>query len=157
MSEGHGMRVVREAEMHLPAGPQRVFPLLCPVRETEWIPTWEARIVFTESGCAEAGCVFTTPSEHGGETVWTVSRYEPGAGIIEFVVVVPEVWVMKLDIALHAEGEGTRAEWRRTFTALSEAGARALAAMTPEASAAHAAGLEAQLAHYLTSGTALAL
>lgn len=157
MNETTTTRVTREGVMHLSAPPERVFPLLCPVREYEWIPTWQARIVYTASGVAEAGCVFTTPTGEGREAVWTVSRYEPGAGIIEFVVVEPGVRVTKLEIALHAEDGGTRAVWRRTFTALSPVGERMLRAVTPEAFATHHAGLEAQLDHYLRTGTALAL
>ena len=148
-------RVVREGTMHLPARPEQVFPLLCPVREYEWIPTWRARIVYTESGFAEAGCVFATPADGVREAVWTVSRYEPEAGVIEFVVVAPGVMVTKLDIALHETDGGTRAVWRRTLTALSPQGERAVEAVTPEAFATLLAGLAAQLDHYLRTGTAL--
>ncbi len=140
--------------MHLPAAPEEVFPLLCPVREYDWIPTWRARIVHSESGFAELGCVFTTADDDGPEAVWTVSRYEPDAGVIEFVVVAVGLYVMTLAIALHAEGDGTRAEWRRTFTAYTEAGERAVAAITPRVSAALGARLEAELDHYLRTGTA---
>ena len=148
-------RIEHEGVMHLPGRPDQVFPLLCPVREYEWIPTWRARMVHSASGFAEAGCVFATPGEGGRETVWTVSRYEPEAGIIEFVAVEPAVRVMKLEIALYGEDEGTRAVWRRTLTALTPAGERSMDAVTPEVFATEFARLEAQLEHYLRTGTAL--
>ncbi len=46
---------------HLDAPPELVFPLLCPVRETEWVIDWKPKVVFSESGLAEADCVFITP------------------------------------------------------------------------------------------------
>ena len=53
-------RIVREYTMRIDASPDRVFPLLCPRREYEWIPDWKSDIVFSESGFAERDCVFTT-------------------------------------------------------------------------------------------------
>lgn len=40
---------------HVHASPEAIFPLLCPVREYDWIPGWDCRLVYTESGLAEAG------------------------------------------------------------------------------------------------------
>jgi hypothetical protein len=147
-------RIVSEGTMRLSAPPEQVFPLLCPVREFEWIETWKARIVYTESGVAEDGCVFATADEHGGETVWVVSRYEPAAGIIEFVMVTAGLLATRLAIALHADGAGTRAVWRRTFTSLSPAGEMAMALPAAHAPA-RLRRLEEQLEHYLATGTML--
>jgi hypothetical protein len=54
-----------------------VFPLLCPVREYEWIEPWSCDMVFSESGLAENNAVFRThfPAQ-GGEETWVVCRYE---------------------------------------------------------------------------------
>jgi hypothetical protein len=37
----------------VPAAPDRVFPLLCPVLEYRWIPTWRCEQLHSESGVAE--------------------------------------------------------------------------------------------------------
>ena len=37
---GNPRRVVLSATMDLPAPPDEVFELLCPVREYDWIPPW---------------------------------------------------------------------------------------------------------------------
>ena len=42
-------------ELHFDAPPDRVFPLLCPVREYDWIDGWECRMVYAETGVAELG------------------------------------------------------------------------------------------------------
>ena len=38
--------------------PEQVFPLLCPVRETDWIPGWTTDWVISNSGLAEQNCIF---------------------------------------------------------------------------------------------------
>jgi len=154
MERINAKRIVSEGTMRLPAAPERVFPLLCPVREFDWIDTWAARIVYTDSGVAEEGCVFTTAEPDGSETVWTVSRYAPEAGAIEFVMVTPGLVATRLAITVRAEGEGAIAVWRRTFTALSPAGERAMTALAAHGPA-RMRRLEAQLDHYLRTGTAL--
>lgn len=40
-----------------------VFPLLCPVREREWLPGWQADIVHSTSGLVEEGCIFRSQAE----------------------------------------------------------------------------------------------
>lgn len=109
---------VLEAEMHLCAPPSQVFPLLCPVRETEWLPGWSAEVLHSRSGLAETGCVFRTRDEDGRERVWTVTRHDAAAGAVQFVQLVAGVAVIRLDIALHPEGSGTRAVWTYTVAAL---------------------------------------
>ena len=152
MERVNAMQAVRESTMRLTASPQRVFPLLCPVREHDWIETWRAVIVHSDSGVAEKGCVFTTDDPHGAHSVWTVSRYEPEAGAIEFVVVTPGLLVTTLEVALEPDGDGTLARWRRTFTALNPAGERAIAALAGPAYDTKMQALERQLDYYLRTG-----
>jgi hypothetical protein len=53
-------RVVKKYTMNLSAEPAVVFPLLCPVREYEWIEPWSCDMVFSASGVAENNAVFMT-------------------------------------------------------------------------------------------------
>ena len=62
-------RVTRTYTQRLTAAPARVFPLLCPVREADWIEGWDPISVWSESGVAEPDCVFTTPSDGRGRRV----------------------------------------------------------------------------------------
>lgn len=52
--------------------PQKIFPLLCPVRETEWIAEWSPLKVISNSGLMELECIFT---EADGEqtAIWLVT------------------------------------------------------------------------------------
>ncbi len=47
------------------ATPDTVFPLLCPVREMDWLAGWRPHWVLSASGVAERHCVFQTPGDDG--------------------------------------------------------------------------------------------
>ena len=53
-------RVTRTYTQQLVAEPSKVFPLLCPVREADWVDGWDPLVVLTQSGVAEPECVFVT-------------------------------------------------------------------------------------------------
>lgn len=143
-----------DGTMSFDAPPERVFPLLCPVREYDWIDGWACTIVHAETGVAELGGIFTTRSD-AGEEVWTISRYEP-ARAIEFVRVAANVWVVTLTFALEPDGDGrSTARVRHTYTALSAAGAAAVEMITPERQQAWATNLEEMANHYLNTGEML--
>ncbi len=111
-------RTVREYTGELSAPPEAVFPLLCPVREYEWLDGWTCEMIYSESGVAEENCIFKTP--HGPAT-WNVDRYEPPRRIA-FTVVSPNQ-VCRLNITLEPTATGgTKLTWRRTFTGLNDAG-----------------------------------
>lgn len=151
----NGHRRQRRTVMQLNADPESVFPLLCPVRETEWIDTWKCEMVYTDSGQAEADCVFKTafPAD-GPEDVWVVSRYEPPR-VIEFIRTNP-LRVMRYTISLERAAPGTRAVWTQLITGLSPEGDRWVAALDDAAFARRMGDLERMLNHYLATGRMLA-
>ena len=55
-----GNRIDRQFQTRLTAPPERVFPLLCPIKEYDWIPQWRCEMIYSKSGVAELGCVFKT-------------------------------------------------------------------------------------------------
>jgi hypothetical protein len=81
MTTFRGNRVVHEFTQTNPAAPEKVFPLLCPVREGDWLLGWKYRLIYSDSGVAELGCVFTTPNPPGSaapdrasaKTTWIVT------------------------------------------------------------------------------------
>ncbi len=147
----NGTRRRRSTVMHLEADPTAVFPLLCPVREYEWIDSWTCEMVYTDCGRAEADCVFKTafPAD-GPEDVWVVSRYEPPR-LIEFIRTNP-LRVMRYTITLEPAGTGARAVWTQVITGLSPEGDRFVAALDDTAFARRMAELERMLNHYLATG-----
>ena len=140
--------------MRLDAAPERVFPLLCPVLEYEWIDRWTCEIVHTRSGVAEEGCIFRTRSAVEGQMTWIVSRYE-APWRIEFACFVPGSHTMRLKLELRAEGGGTWLGWTREFTATSPAGELWVKAFPEADHDAMMVRLERELSHYLRTGTML--
>lgn len=86
MTDFQARRVTQEFTHTISAPPSKIFPLLCPVREYEWIDGWTCKMIYSESGYAEKDCVFTTCFPRGLEEIWSVSAYDPDRHIIQFVV-----------------------------------------------------------------------
>ncbi|WP_321473933.1 SRPBCC family protein [uncultured Paludibaculum sp.] len=129
------------------ARPEAVFPLLCPVREYEWLDGWQCRMIYSDSGVAEDNCLFET-NFHGQKMIWTVARYAPPRRI-EFTVLAPDDLAVRLQIELKAHGSSTRIQWRRAFTGLSERGNLQIHEWRTERDAELTAGIE----HFLKTGT----
>ncbi len=149
-------RVHFRAHQHIQAKPEAIFPLLCPVREFDWIPTWQCELVYTESGVAEEGCIFQTDSGEGGTDTdtWVISRFEP-LERVSFVRV-DALRAIRYDIHLEPQGDGsTRLLWEQEITALSEAGDRHVAALSQEEFTALIGKVEQMLGHFLKTGEAL--
>lgn len=127
MSEFQGKRVAHQYTQNNVAPPEKVFPLLCPVREADWVPGWQYRLIYSESSVAEYGCVFITPNEDGAETTWVVTDYDPESFRIAFVWVNPGLVVAQIRISLSRSTEApdhTSALIRYTYTGLSAEGNR---------------------------------
>jgi hypothetical protein len=124
-----GSRLVRHHRQTLHAAPERVFPLLCPVREQQWLPGFRARMIHSVSGVAEPGAVFATPQDTAPEVIWTtVEHARPRR--VRFVRWHPGEMVVDLELDLSA---GTGLTWldvRYTYTAISPAGDARVQAMT---------------------------
>jgi hypothetical protein len=136
------------------ASPDKVFPLLCPVLEAEWVPGWQYRLIYSESCVAEDGCVFTTPNEDGADTVWMVTHYDPDAYEIAYAWVQPGMIATQLRISLtHAAGKTTRAHIRYLYTALSPAGNAKLESFTSDWFLSKMQGWEEAINHFLRHGS----
>jgi hypothetical protein len=109
-----------------------VFALLCPVRETEWVPGWDPGIVHTEGGLVEEDCVFTT-EDAAGEAVWYVHHHDPAARTAGMVKIVPGHLATRLDLSVEETAStASRLRVRYTWTALSESGAKEVADWTAD-------------------------
>lgn len=149
----NAMRVSHEYTQTNDAPPEKVFPLLCPVREADWVPGWEYRLIYSESGAAEDGCVFSTPNDFGPETIWMVTHYDPGAYTIAYAWVEPGMVATQLRISLApAPGGKTSARIHYFYTGLSAAGNATLERYTAEWFRKKMQSWEAAINHYLRTG-----
>lgn len=148
-------RTVLSHTLHAAGTPDAVFPLLCPVREYEWIEGWDCGLVFSGSGKAELDGVFRTAfPQDGPEDTWVVSRYEPPRAI-EFIRV-NALRVIHYTIHLAGTEDGRSAwTWSQTLTGLSDEGDALVAAADAAAFAAKIVTLEHKLNHFLATGTML--
>ncbi len=89
------------------------------------------RLIYSDSGVAELGCVFTTPSPPGSaapdrasaETSWIVTDYDAAAFRIHYLWIDPGHIITELRIQLARSGEqGTRTHIRYRYTGLSPKG-----------------------------------
>lgn len=149
-------RVHLEATQHVAADPETIFPLLCPVREYDWIPTWDCDLVYTASGVAEEGCVFQTRKGEGGTDTWIVSRFEPPRRIS--FIRVNALRTIRYDIVLEPGADGsTTLRWRQEITALSADADAHVAAQSQDAFTEQIGMVERMLEHYLATGEPLTL
>lgn len=102
--------------------PGKVFPLLCPVKEYDWIEHWECEMIYSDSGFAENNCIFTTEyNTDGDKDVWVVSKYNPPFEI-QFVRT-NSLRVIRYNITLSRnDDDTTSAKWEQILTGLNKEG-----------------------------------
>ena len=144
-------RVTRTYTQQLVAEPSKVFPLLCPVREADWIEDWDPVIVLSQSGLAELDCVFVTEASPSN-AIWYITKHEPDSGFVEMIKITPTVSACKLSIQLRAVEAGSEAIVTYSHTSLGPEGDIVVAAFTEEYYRQFMREWEAQINHYLSNG-----
>lgn len=147
-------RVTHTYTQRLAAPPAAVFPLLCPVREADWIDGWSPLLVLSHSGLAEPDCVFVTDSRPY-DAVWFITRHEPERGFVEMIKVTPDVTACKVTIQVRAAGAGSEADVTYSHTSLGPQGDLFVASFTAEFYVQFMREWEDRMNHYLAHGTAL--
>lgn len=140
----------------LNAAPEKVFPLLCPVREKDWVKGWDPLMVLSNSGAAEIDCVFVTPGT-SEDTIWVITHHEPEEFRLEMLMITPHRTASKLEIGLSEAGPGkTAALVTYTHTSLGPEGDKYLGDFTEDWYQQFMEHWEAELNHFLTTGAHLA-
>ncbi len=143
------IRVSHTYTQQLDGTPAEVFPLLCPVREVEWVAGWRLGVVYSDSGVAERDCIFTT-ADGEREAIWTILEHDPVSGVVEMLKVTPGYLVTRLRIRLAAGPQGcTAATVTYAHTALGPEGKRYVAERTAAAYETFMRTWEAALNRYL--------
>jgi hypothetical protein len=139
-------RVTHTYRQRLNGSVSKVFPLLCPVREAEWIHGWSPVLVLSQSGYAEQDCVFITDAKVH-DSIWYVTRHDPARGYVEMIKITPRVRPAK---------PGCEAEITYSHTSLGPEGDVFVAGFTAEYYVQFMREWESRLNHYLKHGVALA-
>jgi len=110
------------------ASPETIFPLLCPVRETEWLQDWEYRMIYSLSGLAEPGAVFSTSHHEEEDTIWVVTKHDKDSATVEFTRFTPFNRTCVLEIKVSArDSESSYVNISYTYTGLSSEGNKFIA------------------------------
>jgi hypothetical protein len=147
-------RATHTYTQQLCAPPARVFPLLCPVRETEWADGWLPELAISCSGIAERDCVFITP-EKPGKAIWYTTRHEPENWFVEMLKIVPGVTACRLEIRLTPNADGCFADVTYSHTSLGAAGDEFVAGFTADSYQKFMRIWEKELNHFLNTGSML--
>lgn len=116
-------RIKRTYTQKINSTPEKIFPLLCPQREKDWLDGWNYEMIYSESGLAEDGAVFKTKHEGDVDTLWVVTRHDRENFIVEFVRMTWETLVTKISLQLEAISEDmTNIHVEYVFTSITEKG-----------------------------------
>lgn len=147
-------RVTRTYTQKLIAEPSIVFPLLCPVREVDWIEGWNPELVISQSGVAELDCVFVTAAS-STNAIWYITKHEPSDCFVEMIKITPGVTACKLSIQVQPVKSESEAIVTYTHTSLGREGDSFVDLFTEERYTDLMRDWEARLNHYLSHGTML--
>lgn len=148
------VRVSRTFTQHLAAPPEVVFPLLCPVREADWIQGWDPVFVASNTGIAEMDCVFTTAAMPV-DAIWYITRHEPKNGFVEMLKMTPGVTACRVTIQLRSEPGGCTAQVTYMHTSLGPEGDAFVATFTEAYYEKFMQDWESRMNQYLRTGQML--
>jgi hypothetical protein len=149
-------RMVRTYRQTIDAPPDVVFPLLCPVRETEWLDGWEYTMIYSVSGLVEEGAVFTTSNPGEEDTVWIVTCHDRGARLVEFARFTPGSKTCVLRIAVAPCGDArSHVDVSYTYTSTTPLGNAFLDGWTEQAFLGAVVFWEQSMNHFLKTGDRL--
>ena len=110
----------------------RVFPMFQPEGEKSWTAGWNPQYVWPRDGLPREGLVFTHDNGKGGESIWTMTRFDPQDHRIEYTVVSPESHVTRIQIRCNETLPGaTSTTISYAVTPISERGLSVLKQFAP--------------------------
>lgn len=125
--------VIKEYCQTIYASPDKIFPLLCPVREAEWLDGWRYTMIYSQSGLVEDGAVFSTPHEGEPDTVWVVTKHDPSNHRVQFARFTHQSRVCVIDIGVRLRDErSSYVDITYTYTGISPAGNKFICEITDD-------------------------
>ncbi len=155
-SDFKARHITKEYRQTIHALPDRVFPLLCPVLEAEWLDGWQYTMIYSRSGLVKEGAVFTTPRGGEPDTVWVVTKHDPSNLRVEFTRFTYQSRTCVLKIRVRKRDEkSSYVDIAYTYTGISAAGNRFIDALTDDVFHADMKHWEDAMNHFLRTGNQL--
>ena len=152
-SRFHSQRLTREYRQTIRATPEDVFPLLCPVREAEWLDGWNYQMIYSASGLVEEGAVFITPLQGEEDTVWVVTHHDPERHSVNFVRFTPGSRTCVLEIVVSPKDTSTCfVDIRYTYTGITPEGNEFIDGFSKEAFVEAMKFWEKSMNYYIKTG-----
>lgn len=156
MSAFTGKRMVETYDGRIDSPPGDVFPLLCPIREYDWLDGWACDMIYSDSGVAENNGIFKSEFVSGIEATWVTIKRDEENFVFELIIFFSDLAVARMDVSLADNGDGSSTlHWTRTVTGLSENGDQILDHMGGEFFRERMDWLIDSLNHYLKTGKML--
>lgn len=150
-------RIKRKYLQTINAPPDEVFPLICPVREAEWLDGWQYTMLFSASGLVEQGAIFSTPGDGEPDTLWVVTRHDVVQRVVEFTRFTPGSRMCVLLIVVAPDGAGrSSVDVEYTYTSLTVVGQQFIDGLTEERFRRDVMFWERSMNHWLKTGERLA-
>ncbi|MCP4373873.1 MAG: hypothetical protein GY797_38090 [Deltaproteobacteria bacterium] len=122
-SEFKAKRIKRTYRQTINGTSDKVFQLLCPVREAEWLDGWWYNMIYSESGLVEEGAVFSTRYDGEADTVWIVTKHDSKTYEVEFTRFAHNSRTCVLKIAVKSKDENrSYVDVSYTYTGITPAG-----------------------------------
>jgi hypothetical protein len=116
-------RISRSYRQTINTTPDQIFPLICPVREKEWLEGWDYQMIYSKTGLAEQGAVFSTSYEGEEDTIWIITKHDSIKYEVEFVRVTPALRASILTVEIKEKDEhSSYVDITYTYTALTDMG-----------------------------------
>ena len=150
-----GIQFTRRGGFTVDAPPAQAFPLFTPEEEVHWADGWTFRRIFPAGDQPAEGVLFSTSDVRGREMIWRIQALEPPRKV-EYFNVTAGSHTTEITIELAPARDGKTAvsvEYR--YTPFTEEGAEFLRPMTNEAYREWMKTWEAEIRHYLATGTTL--
>lgn len=149
-------RVSRRYRQTIDATPDQIFPLICPVREAEWLEGWEYKMIYSSTHLAEEGLVFSTSNEGEEDTIWIITTHDATNHTVEFARVTPASRASILTVYIAERDErSSYVDITYTYTAITEAGNQFIDVYTEEAFQSNVRWWEKSMNYFLATGKVL--
>jgi hypothetical protein len=155
-SDFQARHVTKEYCQTIDAPTDEVFPLLCPVHESEWLDGWKYTMIYSQSGLVEEGAVFSTPREGEPDTVWVVTKHDPSNLQVEFTRFTHQSRTCVLKIAVRPrDASSSYVDTSYTYTGISPTGNQFIDDLTDDVFTADMKLWEDSVNHFLKTGEKL--
>jgi hypothetical protein len=149
-------RISRSYRQTINATPDQVFPLICPVREKEWLEGWDYKMIYSKTGLVEEGAVFSTSYEGEEDTIWIIAKHDPEKHEVEFVRVTPASRASILTVKIIEKDErSSYVDITYTYTAITEEGNKFIDNYTEEFFQGNMKEWENSMNYFLITGKTL--